>query len=116
MFEEIIDQVLAENWYKVESSMGNVQEHQAQLQRELNDLSEAHKRELVKSSRKKIKREMERRQKDLKGLEATLSQYESSLRGARVPPGETLASKDDLSDSMAEVLWLLHWWPMMLPQ
>ena len=31
MFEEGIDRVLAENWYKVESSMGNIQEHQAQL-------------------------------------------------------------------------------------
>ena len=45
---------------------------------------------------------MERRWKDLKGLEATLSQYESSLGGARVPPGETPASKDDPSNSIAE--------------
>ena len=45
---------------------------------------------------------MEWRQKDLKGLEATLSQYESSLGGAQVPPGGTPAGKDDPSDSGAE--------------
>ena len=45
---------------------------------------------------------MERRWKDLKGLEATISQYESSLIRAWVQPGETLASEDDPSDSGAE--------------
>ena len=45
---------------------------------------------------------MERRWKDLKDLKATLSQYESSLGGAQVPPGETPAGKDDPSDSMTE--------------
>ena len=45
---------------------------------------------------------MEQRWKDLKGLEATISQYESSLRKAWVQPGETPASEDDPSDSGAE--------------
>ena len=49
-----------------------------------------------------MKRDMEWRQKDLKGLEATISQYESSLRGARVPPGETPAGEDDPSNSRAK--------------
>ena len=44
---------------------------------------------------------MERRWKDLKGLEVTISEYESSLGRARVPPEETPASEDDLSDSGA---------------
>ena len=92
-FEEVVHRVLAENQYKIESSLDNFWELQARLQRELNDLSEGHKEESVKSSRKKMKRDMERRQKDLKGLEATTSQYESSLRGARVPPGETQPAK-----------------------
>ena len=102
MFEEVVHWVLAENWYKIESLLDNVRELWAQLQRELNDLSEAHKEKSVKSSRKKMKRDMERGRKDLKGLKATISQYESSLEGVRVPPGETPASKDDLSDSGAE--------------
>ena len=45
---------------------------------------------------------MEQRWKDLKGLEATISQYESSLRRAQVQPEGTPASKDDPSDSRAE--------------
>ena len=102
MFEEVVQRVLAENWYKTKSSLDNVQKLQAWLQRELEDLSQAHKVELAKSSRQKIKRDMEQSQKDLKGLEATISQYESSLRRARVQPGETPASEDDPSNSGAE--------------
>ena len=45
---------------------------------------------------------MEQRQKDLKGLKVTISQYESSLRRARVQPEETPASEDNLFDSGAE--------------
>ena len=95
-FEEVVHRVLAENRYKVESSLDNVRELWAQLQRELNDLSEAHKEEPVKSSQKKINRDMEQRRKDLKGLEATISQYESSLRRAQVQP------EDDPSNSGAQ--------------
>ena len=40
-----------------------------------------------------MKKEMERKQKDLKGLEATISQYESHLRGGH---------EDGSSDSEAE--------------
>ena len=45
---------------------------------------------------------MEQRWKDIKGLEVTISHYESSLRRALVQPDETLASEDDPSDSGAE--------------
>ena len=102
MFEEVIHRVLAENQYKIESSLNNIRELRAQLQRELDDLSEVHKEESVKSSRKKMKRDMEWRRKDLKGLEATISQYESSLGGAWVPSGETPASEDNPSNSGAK--------------
>ena len=60
-FEEVIQWVLAENRYKTESSLDNVQRLQAQLQRELKDFSQAHKVEPNKSSQKKIKRDMERK-------------------------------------------------------
>ena len=102
MFEEVVHRVLAENRYKVENSLDNVWELWDLLQRELEDLTEAHKVEPTKSSQKKMKRDMEQRRKDLKGLEATISQYESSLRRARVPSGEIPASEDDPSDSGAE--------------
>ena len=102
MFEEVIQWVLAENRYRTKSSLDDVQKLRAQLQRELEDLSQTHKVELAKSSGKKIKRDMEWRRKDLKGLKATISQYESSLGRAQVQPEETPASEDDLSDSRAE--------------
>ena len=101
-FEEVVQWVLAENRYKTESSLDNVQKLQAWLQRELKDLSQAHKVEPAKSSRKKIKRDMEQRWKDLKGLEVTISHYESSLGRAWVQPEETPASEYDPSDSGAE--------------
>ena len=102
MFEKVVQWVLAENRYKTESSLDHVQQLQAQLQRELEDLSQAHKVELAKSSKKKIKRDMEWRQKDLKGLKATISQYESSLGRAWVQPEGASASEDDPSDSGAK--------------
>ena len=49
-----------------------------------------------------MKRDMEERQKDLKGLKATISQYESSLGRAQVQSGETPASEDNPSNSKAE--------------
>ena len=45
---------------------------------------------------------MEWKRKDIKGLDATISHYESSLGRARVQPEGTLASKDDPSSSGAE--------------
>ena len=101
-FEEVIQWVLAENRYKTESSLDNVQRLQAQLQRELKDLSQAHKVQPDKSSQKKIKRDMEQKWKDIKGLKVTISHYESSLGRAQVQPEETLASEADPSDSEAE--------------
>ena len=45
---------------------------------------------------------MEQRRRDLKGLDSTISQYETSLRGAQVQSEGTLAHDDDPSDSEAE--------------
>ena len=50
MFEEVVQWVLAENRYKTESSLDNVQRLWAQLQRDLEDLSQAHRVEPGKSS------------------------------------------------------------------
>ena len=49
-FEEVIYWVLAENRYKIESSLDNIQQLWAWLQRELDDLSKPHKGEPGKSS------------------------------------------------------------------
>ena len=45
---------------------------------------------------------MEQRWKDLKGLDSTISQYETSLRGDHVQSEGTLAHDDDPSDSEAK--------------
>ena len=101
-FEEVVDWVLVENRYKIESSLDNVWGLWAQLRRELNDLSWACKGELEKSAWKKMKKDMEWRQKDLKGLDSTISQYKASLRGDQVQSEGTLACDNDLSDSKTE--------------
>ena len=93
MFEEVVDRVLAENWDKMESSLDNVQKLQAWLQGELEDLHQAHKDEPDTSAWRRMKKEMERKQKDLKDVEATISEYESHLRGG---------CEDDPSESEAK--------------
>ena len=45
---------------------------------------------------------MEQKWKNIKGLEVTISHYESSLRRAQVQPEETPASEDNPSNSGAE--------------
>ena len=98
MLEVVVDRVLVENRYKIESSLDNVWGLRAQFRRELDDLSWAHKGELEKSAQKKMKKDMEWRQKDLKGLDSTISQYETSFGGAQVQSEGTLAHDDDPSD------------------
>ena len=100
MFEEVVQRVLAENRHRAESSLDNVQKLWDQLQRELKDLSQAHRVESGKSSQKKIKRDMEQKWKDIKSLEATI--YESSLGRAQVQPERTPASEDNPSNSGTE--------------
>ena len=92
-FEEVVHQVLAENRDKIESLLNHVQGLQARLRGELEDLHQAHKDEPNTSAQRRMKKEMEQKWKDLKGLEATISKYESCLRGGH---------EDDPSDSKAE--------------
>ena len=49
-----------------------------------------------------MKRDMEQRWRDLKGLEATISQYEYDLRRAQAQRENAPVSSDDQSDSGAE--------------
>ena len=102
MFEEVVHRVLAENRDKMESSLNNVQKLRARLHTELQDLSKAHKRETDKSTRKKMKKDMEQRWRDLKGLEATISEYEYNLGKAQARPENVPVSNDGQSDPGAE--------------
>ena len=92
-FEEVVHRVLGENRDKMESSLNHVQGLQAQLRGELEDLQQAHKDDSNPSAQRRMKKEMEQKQKDLQCLKATISEYESHLRGGR---------EDDQSDSEAK--------------
>ena len=59
MLTEVVQCVLAENQHRVESSLDDLQERCTQLQGELDDLIEAQKRETIKSSQRRIKKEMD---------------------------------------------------------
>ena len=60
-FAEVVECVLAENWHRVESLLDNLWECRAQLQGELDDLIEDCKRESLKSSQRRIKKETDLR-------------------------------------------------------
>ena len=98
-FEEVVHRVLAENRDKMESLLNNVQKLRTQLCTELQDLTKARKRETDKSTQKK---DMEQRWRDLKGLEATISEYEYDLRRAWAQPENAPVSNDSQSDPGAK--------------
>ena len=102
MFEEVVDWVLVENRYKIESFLDHIQELRAWLQGELEDLHQAHKDEPDTSSQRRMKKEMERKRKDLKCLEATISEYEYDLRRAWAQPENALVSDNSQSDPRAK--------------
>ena len=97
-FMEVVECVLAENWHRVKSLLDNLQGCHAQLQGELDDLIESQKRESLKSSQKRIKKEIDLRWKDLESLSMAISQHESSLGRGWDQPEETTTSDDGLSD------------------
>ena len=101
-FAEVVECVLAENWHRVESSLDDLQGHCAQLQGELDDLIEDCKRESLKSSRRRIKKEIDLTRKHLESLSVAIPQRESSLGREQEQPEETTTSDDNSSDHGAE--------------
>ena len=93
---EVVQCVLAKNWHRVESSLDDLQEHRTQLWGELDDITEAQKRETIKSSRRRIKKEMDLIRKDLEDLSLAISQHESHI--GRDQAEETTTSDDSSSD------------------
>ena len=86
----------SQNRHRVESSLDDLQGHCAQLRGELDDLIEAHREESDKSSQKRIKKEIDLRQKDLESLRVAISHPESSLEWGQ--PQDITTSDDDSSD------------------
>ena len=95
-FAEVVECVLAENWHRAESSLDNLQGHHAWIQGELDDLIEAHREESDKFSQKRIKKEIDLRQKDLKSLRVAISHHESNLGWGQ--PGDITTNDDNSSD------------------
>ena len=96
-FEEVVYCVLVENRDKMESSLEHVGGWWAQLWVELDDLQWTHKDELNPTVWRWLKKKMELKWKDLKGLKDTISEYESSLRGCQ----EDDSSNSKVGDAMA---------------
>ena len=101
-FEEVVRWVLGENRDKIESSLNHVRGLQAQLQGELEDHQQAQKYEPDISARRRMKKEMEQKWKDLQGLETTISKYEYDLRKTQAWPENAPVSDDGQPDPRVE--------------
>ena len=91
-FQEVVDCVLRENWHDSEHSLNYLWARRARTHEELDDLTKAYEEESNKSSRKRIKKEIDLRRKDLESLRECISYYESHLRQ---DPSEDNTPDDD---------------------
>ena len=99
-FAKVVECVLNENWHRAESSLDDLWGHHARIRGELDDLIEARQEESDKHSHRRIKKEIDLRQKDLESLRATISHYKSNLGQGQ--PEDITTSDDDLSNHDAE--------------
>ena len=95
-FREVVDCVLQENRHASERSLNYLHEHRARAHQELDDLTKAHGKsdKSDKSSRKRIKKEIDLRRKDLESLREHISYYESCL--GQDPSGDEPPDDDGL--------------------
>ena len=98
-FQEVVDRVLHKNRHDAQHRLDDLRAHHACIHQELDDLTQAHW-ESEKSSRKRIKKEINMRRKDLKSLKGCIFQYESHLE--QDTPGDNTQDSDDLLDWGAE--------------
>ena len=99
-FKEVVDCILNENWCGAESSLDDLREHRAHIRGELDDLTKAHREESDKSSQKRIKKEIDMRQKDLESLRVVISHHKSNL--GQDPSEDITPGDDGLSSQGAE--------------
>ena len=81
IFQEVVDCILQENWRASERSLNYLLTHHAHTRQELDDLTKPHGEsdKSDKSSRKKIKKEINLRCKELESLRGCISYYELHL-------------------------------------
>ena len=97
-FHEVVDRVLHKNQRDAERRLEDLRARRARIRQELDDLIQAHRE---KSSRKRIKKEIDTKHKDLESLKRRISQCESHLE--QDTPGNDIPDIDDLLNQGAEM-------------
>ena len=95
-FTEVVGWVLDENRCHEESSLADLQGHHTQIRGELDDLIETCRVESDASTRKRLKREIDLRRKDIKSLKVAISHHQSNLGWGE--SGDVAPNDEDLSD------------------
>ena len=98
-FQEVVDRILHKNRHDAQHHLDDLRACHAHIHQELDELTQAHK-ESEKFSRRRIKKEIDMRCKDLESLKGHISQYESHLKQGT--PGDNTSDSDDLLDHGAE--------------
>ena len=78
-FQEVVNHVLHENRCSAQRLLDDLRARRARIREELDVLTKAHGEESDKSSRKRIKKEIDMRRKDLESLRERISYHESHL-------------------------------------
>ena len=79
IFQEVVNCVLHENWGNAQCYLDDLRACCACIHEELDELTKTHGEGSDKSSRKRIKKEIDMRRKDLESLKECISQHESHL-------------------------------------
>ena len=95
-FAEVVGRVLDENQHHEESSLANLQGCHTRIRRELDDLIETCRAESDASTRKRLKREIDLRKKDIESLRVAISHHQSNL--GQDKSGDVAPDDDDSSD------------------
>ena len=95
-FAEVVGRVLDENWCQEESSLADLQGHCTWILGELDDLIETCQVESDASTRRRLKREIDLRRKDIENLKVAISHHQSNL--GRGESGDAAPDDDDSSD------------------
>ena len=95
-FAEVVDRVLDENWHREESSLANLQGCRTWIWGELDDLIKTRRAESDASARKRLKREIDLRRKDIESLKVAISHHQSNLGWGQ--SGDMAPHDDDSSD------------------
>ena len=95
-FAEVVGWVLDENWHHEESSLADLQGCRTQIWGELDDLIETRRVESDTSTRRRLKREIDLRKKDIENLKVAISHHQSNLGWGE--SGDAAPNDDDSSD------------------